>query len=671
MKKKSVFISLFLILNFTLFTLFKVNFHSLYGYDLNLSNTLRNMTIYKIDKFNVTETNMFKFNKNKSNTTFLNNYAIESPNSSSLSLSLKGVENTRVDQLFYVNVHLLGGDFSETIESIDYVVKYDPSLFEFIGVESGNIEKLYAGKVRINSIINKSFYKVTNDNNYAKSRIGKLCFKTIKDVYTESSIIIQNPKITANKKIINEDNLFFSETSLKVKINKSLNNDVNKDGLLSIGDIALLSNKKSTSYIKKVSKTIKFTPYKRVLLIGVDGAGLGFKPDAPYFGKSNLAKTRNIPFMESLCKKSSISFDAKVAPPSFSAPGWTSILHGINYFDVPKEYQVHNDTASEYYFKNDGAYPSIFKVLGDATPNRRMAAYVWWREIIEGIIENNVGVECKYGKDSKVFDETINYIKSGKMKDTSIFFLELNDVDEAGHIYGWYKDEFYSALNDADNKIEKVVRALKDENLLDDTLLIVAADHGGFEKSHGIENFETMGTFMLFHGPLIVPNQVLKGGMIRDIPPIITSILEHNKGEGWSGGVFDKRMFINQVDNDFLLNQNKEAVNLKPLKHSVILEVNNITTPIKAIDLTFDLNNVPHNNIKVFSGKGVKILKEEFTENSLRVLALFSKGINNFEEILKIEVKSKDTINILDTIKIKNVMLANDKGEEILPKINH
>ncbi len=66
----------------------------------------------------------------------------------------------------------------------------------------------------------------------------------------------------------------------------------------------------------------------------------------------------------------------------------------------------------------------------------------------------------------------------------SFIFLHSAQPDLAGHASGWMSVDYLSALTRADRVVGQVVSWVRDSDLWSRTLIIVTADHGGFDKTH-------------------------------------------------------------------------------------------------------------------------------------------------------------------------------------------
>jgi predicted AlkP superfamily pyrophosphatase or phosphodiesterase len=71
-------------------------------------------------------------------------------------------------------------------------------------------------------------------------------------------------------------------------------------------------------------------------------------------------------------------------------------------------------------------------------------------------------------------------------------FVHFPTPDFMGHEYGWLSPEQLSVLFRADQAIEKLVTELESRGLMEETLFIITADHGGHDTTHGYSLPEDM-----------------------------------------------------------------------------------------------------------------------------------------------------------------------------------
>ncbi len=86
------------------------------------------------------------------------------------------------------------------------------------------------------------------------------------------------------------------------------------------------------------------------------------------------------------------------------------------------------------------------------------------------------GYYCK-----KVAEDAANYLMTEK---PALAFVHFSDPDEAGHSAGWMSDKQIRAISASDRCLGILYEALEKADLIDNTLIIVSADHGGHNRVH-------------------------------------------------------------------------------------------------------------------------------------------------------------------------------------------
>ncbi len=208
-----------------------------------------------------------------------------------------------------------------------------------------------------------------------------------------------------------------------------------------------------------------FGEYKHVFIIGIDGAGRFFKDvEAPNFDR--------------IFKDGAVSYSVRTEVLSDSGPNWASMLTGVSYF----KHWIHNGTSGEKQRTSDTRYPTIFTYARRAMPEAELASYVNWNNINYGIIETDIGVtEHQNGSDAALTDDICAYFDEGNAP--ALFFVQLDEVDAAGHAHGSDAPEYFDAIKAADGYIGRIYETLVRNGLMEDGLFIVTADHG--HKSTG------------------------------------------------------------------------------------------------------------------------------------------------------------------------------------------
>ena len=74
----------------------------------------------------------------------------------------------------------------------------------------------------------------------------------------------------------------------------------------------------------------------------------------------------------------------------------------------------------------------------------------------------------------------------------TVLFLHFPNPDFFGHRNAWMSETYINELYSTDHQIGRLLDALEERDILESTLLIITADHGGHDKVHGSDLPEDM-----------------------------------------------------------------------------------------------------------------------------------------------------------------------------------
>lgn len=77
-------------------------------------------------------------------------------------------------------------------------------------------------------------------------------------------------------------------------------------------------------------------------------------------------------------------------------------------------------------------------------------------------------------------------------KKPNLCFIHFPDSDSAGHEFGWGSPQQVQAFADEDAAIKTILDAIDKAGIAGDSVIIVSADHGGHDKTHGSTSLEDM-----------------------------------------------------------------------------------------------------------------------------------------------------------------------------------
>jgi predicted AlkP superfamily pyrophosphatase or phosphodiesterase len=190
-----------------------------------------------------------------------------------------------------------------------------------------------------------------------------------------------------------------------------------------------------------------------------------------------------------------------------------------------------------------------------------------------GVDWNSYLPEKGYAKGTDIFDlahaaglETVMYVGKGKLRqvtepasvdvfryindrdvviaqriteefpvDFGLMFVHFATPDGMGHEYGWLSSEYISVVEHADEALGTLLKDLEDHDLRQETLVIVTADHGGHEQTHGSRMPEDMTIPWVISGPGVRPGQLTTPIQTTDTAATVAWALNLPRPAEWDG----------------------------------------------------------------------------------------------------------------------------------------
>ena len=230
------------------------------------------------------------------------------------------------------------------------------------------------------------------------------------------------------------------------------------------------------------------------------------------------------PFVDELLKKSAHDLKARTVFPSITLPCHMSLFHGV----TPQRHGILSNTYVPQVRPVDGLIDQLNKF------DKKCASFITWENLRDLSRPDHLhtclcmNLHKMEDTDCKITDKAIAYIKE---EEPDFLFLYLGDTDEeGGHDNSWMSDIYLQVVNKAVGCIEKVYR-----NLPEGYTMIVIADHGGHERSHGTDMPEDMTIPVCICGPKFEAGKEMAGTSILDIAPTVAKLLEVPRVKEWEG----------------------------------------------------------------------------------------------------------------------------------------
>ena len=268
-------------------------------------------------------------------------------------------------------------------------------------------------------------------------------------------------------------------------------------------------------------------PPKHVILIGFDG-----------MSANSLKNGVAMPNFRSMMKRGSYTLKNRSVLPSSSAANWASMymgaspeLHGFNTWGSQKP-----DFDSRELTENN-LFPDIFYLIRQVQPKAEMGHIYEWGGmyyLADNKSIDNIRQAALSGIDIKsAVAPAVDYIKKEKPNFCAIIFAE---PDGAGHNIGWESDSYNNMLNHLDNALQAIVDAVEEAGMMDNTVFVLASDHGGKDKGHGGPTLGEMETPIVFYGKGIKEDfEISESTMVYDIASTIGYMFGVEQPQVWIG----------------------------------------------------------------------------------------------------------------------------------------
>lgn len=204
--------------------------------------------------------------------------------------------------------------------------------------------------------------------------------------------------------------------------------------------------------------------YKHVAVVGIDGMGI-------------YNRLTDTPCMDKIFEKGAVTYDARSLDPTISAQNWGAMLIGTN----PDVHGLTNAIVSREPYRNDN-WPTVFVRIREKMPEAKLATMTCWGPITTGIVEPDLELTRAIDKDTPLTDAIVHCILEEK---PTFLFVQLDEVDGAGHRSGYGTAGHLEKITYTDGLVGRIYDAYEEAGILEDTLFVVIADHGGIRTSHG------------------------------------------------------------------------------------------------------------------------------------------------------------------------------------------
>lgn len=234
----------------------------------------------------------------------------------------------------------------------------------------------------------------------------------------------------------------------------------------------------------------------------------------------------------------SYTLEKRSALPSSSAINWASMfmgagpeLHGYTQWGS-KTPELPSRELNEH-----GIFPTIFQLLRDAQPNAEIGCLYEW-DGIKYLVDTLALSHHAQAPDYNKYPEALcnmaeTYIKEKKPHLLAVCF---DNPDHVGHKAGHDTPKYYAKLKELDGYVARIIQAVKDAGMLEQTIFILTADHGGIDKGHGGKTMQEMQTPFIISGRNVRKGLEFRESMMQyDVASTIAYIFDLEQPQVWIG----------------------------------------------------------------------------------------------------------------------------------------
>ena len=249
----------------------------------------------------------------------------------------------------------------------------------------------------------------------------------------------------------------------------------------------------------------------KVLLILVDG----MRPDA----------IAHISQVQRFKEQATYTMEAQTVLPSVTLPCHVSLFHSV----TPQRH----GTTTNVYMPQVRPIQGLFEVLSQQ--KKTCAMFYNWEQLRDVSRPGSLTHSCCYSGyrlgHKEACDATVEAaIQYLNQNDTDFTFLYFCYPDEMGHKYGWMTPEYQNALEESFANIEKVLNSLNDEYTV-----LITADHGGHDRTHGSDMKEDITIPIFAMGEVFAVGEHFEEATLLDIAPTVAKLLGVAPDAEWEG----------------------------------------------------------------------------------------------------------------------------------------
>lgn len=178
---------------------------------------------------------------------------------------------------------------------------------------------------------------------------------------------------------------------------------------------------------------------------------------------------------------------------------------------------------------NIGLFPTIFDDIRAQKPDLRQYAFIEWTSetrMYDMAAFDSTWVQ-KTDPEIRNYRDVLDKAFTKYLEDRpEMMFVSIDITDHMGHTFGHESEEYLNTISQMDSLAGSFVRQLDERGWMDDTVIIVTADHGGLNLGHGGDTMAEYEIPIILYGKGVTKGKVMKRtNMIYDVGATAAGLL--------------------------------------------------------------------------------------------------------------------------------------------------
>lgn len=265
---------------------------------------------------------------------------------------------------------------------------------------------------------------------------------------------------------------------------------------------------------------------EHVFIIGLDG-----------WGAYSVEKA-DMPNVKGLMEAGCYTLKKRSVLPSSSAVNWASMFNGAGpELHGYTEWGSRTPELPSRVLNENGTFPTVFSELRKAAPEAEIGVLYEWdgiKYLVDTLSLSHHALAPDYTQNPTALCEmACRYISEKKPVLSAICF---DNPDHVGHADGHDTQAYYDTLKELDGYIGRILDAIKEAGIYDNSIIIVTSDHGGINTTHGGKTMMEMETPFIIAGKNIKKSGAFEESMMQfDCAATVATIFGLPQPQVWIG----------------------------------------------------------------------------------------------------------------------------------------